>query len=33
MEFAYDGGGLGKGGKVTLCYDGRSVGSGTKGKT
>ena len=28
MEFAYDGGGLGKGGKVTLYYDGRSVGSG-----
>jgi arylsulfatase len=28
MEFAYDGGGLGKGGNVTLYYDGRSVGSG-----
>jgi len=28
MDFAYDGGGLGKGGKVTLYYDGRSVGSG-----
>jgi arylsulfatase A-like enzyme len=28
MEFAYDGGGLAKGGNVTLYYDGRSVGSG-----
>ena len=28
MEFAYDGGGLGKGGKVTLYYDGEQVGSG-----
>ena len=28
MEFAYDGGGLAKGGDVTLYYDGRSVGSG-----
>ena len=28
MEFAYDGGGLGKGGKVTLYYDGRKVGEG-----
>jgi arylsulfatase len=28
MEFAYDGGGLGKGGDVTLYYDGTSVGSG-----
>jgi arylsulfatase len=27
-EFAYDGGGLAKGGDVTLFYDGRSVGSG-----
>jgi len=27
-EFAYDGGGLAKGGTVTLFYDGRSVGSG-----
>jgi arylsulfatase A-like enzyme len=27
-EFAYDGGGLGKGGTVTLYYDGKSVGSG-----
>jgi arylsulfatase len=28
MEFAYDGGGLGKGGAVTLYYDGRKVGEG-----
>src|SRR3984957_14239285 len=28
MEFAYDGGGLGKGGDVTLYYDGKSVGKG-----
>lgn len=28
MEFAYDGGGLAKGGKVTLYYDGESVGTG-----
>jgi arylsulfatase len=28
MEFAYDGGGLGKGGGVTLYYDGKAVGSG-----
>jgi arylsulfatase len=27
-EFAYDGGGLGKGGTVTLYHDGKSVGSG-----
>ena len=27
-EFAYDGGGLAKGGDVTLYYDGRAVGSG-----
>jgi arylsulfatase A-like enzyme len=27
-EFAYDGGGLGKGGTVTLYYDGKPVGSG-----
>jgi arylsulfatase len=27
-EFAYDGGGLGKGGKVSLFVDGRAVGSG-----
>jgi arylsulfatase len=28
MEFAYDGGGLGKGGNVTLYYDGQQVGEG-----
>ncbi|HEX8059080.1 MAG TPA: arylsulfatase [Novosphingobium sp.] len=28
MEFAYDGGGLAKGGDVTLFYDGRVVGNG-----
>ena len=28
MEFAYDGGGMGKGGTVTLYYDGKEVGSG-----
>jgi arylsulfatase len=28
MEFEYEGGGLGKGGTVTLYYDGRSVGTG-----
>ena len=28
MEFAYDGGGLAKGGNVTLYYDGKSVGTG-----
>ena len=28
MEFAYDGGGLGKGGDVTLYLDGRKVGAG-----
>jgi arylsulfatase A-like enzyme len=28
MEFAYDGGGLAKGGDVTLYYDGNAVGSG-----
>src|SRR3954453_5881169 len=28
MEFAYDGGGLGKGGKVTLYTDGKQVGQG-----
>ena len=27
-EFAYDGGGLAKGGEFTLYYDGRAVGSG-----
>lgn len=29
MEFAYAGGGLGKGGKVTLFVDGKAAGSGT----
>ena len=28
MEFAYDGGGLGKGGAVTLYVDGEKVGEG-----
>jgi arylsulfatase len=28
MEFAYDGGGLGKGGTVTLYLDGTKVGEG-----
>jgi arylsulfatase len=28
MEFAYDGGGLAKGGTVTLYYDGQAVGNG-----
>jgi arylsulfatase len=28
MEFAYDGGGLGKGGGVTLYVDGKAVGTG-----
>ena len=28
MEFAYDGGGLAKGGNVTLRYDGETVGTG-----
>ena len=28
MEFAYDGGGFGKGGTVTLYYDGKAVGKG-----
>jgi arylsulfatase len=28
MEFAYDGGGLAKGGNVTLYYDGQGVGEG-----
>jgi arylsulfatase A-like enzyme len=28
MEFAYDGGGLGKGGTVTLFYDGKKAGEG-----
>ena len=33
MEFAYAGGGLGKGGKVTLYTDGKPVGEGTVGAT
>jgi hypothetical protein len=28
MEFAYDGGGMAKGGNVTLYYDGKAVGTG-----
>jgi arylsulfatase A-like enzyme len=33
MEFAYAGGGLGKGGKVTLFVDGKNVGEGEIGAT
>ena len=33
MEFAYDGGGLAKGGNVTLYYDGTEVGNGRVGAT
>ncbi len=33
MEFAYDGGGLAKGGDVTLFHDGTPVGSGRVGAT
>ncbi len=33
MEFAYDGGGLGKGGAVTLYHDGAAVGTGRVGAT
>jgi arylsulfatase A-like enzyme len=33
MEFAYDGGGLGKGGGVTLYYDGNKVAEGRVGAT
>jgi arylsulfatase len=33
MEFEYDGGGMGKGGKVTLYYDGKQVGSGRVDQT
>ncbi|MFD4267319.1 sulfatase-like hydrolase/transferase [Rhodococcus sp. NPDC058481] len=32
-EFAYDGGGLAKGGDVTLYYDGRNVGAGRVDQT
>jgi arylsulfatase len=33
MEFAYDGGGLGKGGKVTLYVDGKKDGEGVVAAT
>ena len=33
MEFAYDGGGLAKGGTVTLYHDGKEVGTGRVGAT
>ena len=33
MEFKYDGGGLAKGGDVTLYYDGKPVGTGRVEKT
>jgi len=33
VEFAYDGGGLGKGGNVSLYYDGTKVGSGRVERT
>jgi arylsulfatase len=33
MEFAYDGGGLAKGGDVTVFYDGDAVGTGRVGAT
>jgi arylsulfatase A-like enzyme len=33
MEFAYDGSGLGKGGNVTLYYDGKKVGEGRVERT
>ncbi|MGE5697540.1 MAG: arylsulfatase [Candidatus Sericytochromatia bacterium] len=33
MEFAYDGGGMGKGGTVTLYYDGQQVGDGRVDRT
>ncbi|MEG3438310.1 arylsulfatase [Pannus brasiliensis CCIBt3594] len=33
MEFAYDGGGLGRGGDVTLYYDGQPVGTGRVERT
>ena len=33
MEFKYDGGGLGKGGDLTLFYDGKQVGKGRVEKT
>jgi arylsulfatase len=33
MEFAYDGGGIGKGGNVSLYYDGEKVGEGRVERT
>jgi arylsulfatase len=33
MEFTYDGGGMGKGGDVTLYYDGKEVGNGRVDQT
>jgi arylsulfatase len=33
MEFAYDGGGLGRGGNVSLFYDGQKVGQGRVERT
>jgi hypothetical protein len=33
MEFAYDGGGLAKGGSVSLYYDGKKVGDGRVERT
>jgi arylsulfatase len=33
MEFAYDGGGLAKGGDVTLHHDGKPAGTGRVGAT
>ena len=33
MEFAYDGGGIGKGGNVTLYCDGKDVGKGRVDQT
>jgi arylsulfatase A-like enzyme len=33
MEFVYDGGGMGKGGDVTLYYDGKDVGKGRVDQT
>ena len=33
VEFAYDGGGYGKGGTVSLYYDGQQVGEGRVGAT
>jgi hypothetical protein len=33
MEFAYDGGGMGKGGDVTLYYDGKEAGKGRVDQT